>query len=109
MRTQPRILRLFANRAREGRPVAFPDVGRELGISEQAAISTLERLWRLQLIIPLGVRPAGFKWRRTPEERVGTLRFRLTGRGEERLRWWKKEQGPRKPYNQWSFLTRDDG
>jgi hypothetical protein len=39
--TQSRVLRLFANRARDGRPVTFSDVGRELGISEQAAISTL--------------------------------------------------------------------
>ena len=106
MRTQPRVLRLFASR--EGRLVAFADVARELGISEQAAISTLERLWRLQLIIPIGVRPTSFKWRRAPGERIAALRFRLTDRGEDRLRWWKKEQGERKPNDPWSFLTRDD-
>lgn len=106
MRTQPRILRLFANRAREGRPVAFTDVRRELRISQQAAVSTLERLWRLQLIIPVGVRPTGFKWRPAPGEQVAALRFRLTDRGEERLRWWKEQDG--KQYELWPFLTRDD-
>ena len=91
MRTQPHVLRLFANRGREGRPVTFTDIGRELGISEQAAVSTLERLWRLQLIIPVGYRPAGYKWGPDPEERVAALRFRLTDRGEKKLRWWKQQ------------------
>jgi len=104
MRTQPRVLRLFTSRAREGRPVASPDIGRELGISEQAAISTLERLWRAQLIIPLGVRPTGFKWRRTPAESVATLRFRLTQRGEARLKWWDKSKD--RAANPWSALRR---
>jgi len=63
------------------------DGGRELGISEQAAVSTLERLWRLQLIIPVGYRPPGYKWGPAPEERVAALRFRLTGRGKEKLKW----------------------
>src|SRR5262245_18325482 len=104
MRTQPRVLRLFASRAREGRPVVFTVVARELGISEQAAISTLERLWRLQLMIPIGDRPSGFKWRRAPGERIEAFRFRLTDRGEDRLRWWRREHGGRKPYDPWSFL-----
>jgi len=89
MRTQPHILSLFANRAREGRSVNFADIARERGISEQAAVSTLERLWRLQLIIPVGFRPLGYKWRPAPEERVAPLRFRLTDRGKKKLRWWK--------------------
>jgi hypothetical protein len=106
MRTQPRILRLFANRAREGRTVDFTDVWRELRISTQAAVSTLERLWRLQLIIPVGPRPAGFKWQPAPEERVAALRFQLTDRGEEKLRWWKEQDG--KQYELWPVLAPDD-
>jgi hypothetical protein len=106
MRTQSRILRLFAKRAREGRPVVFTDVRRELRSSQQAAVSTLERLWRLQLIIPVGDRQAGFKWRPAPEEQVAALRFRLTDRGEERHRWWMEQDG--KQYELWPILTPDD-
>jgi hypothetical protein len=101
MRTQPHVLSFFVNRDREGRPVGFTDVGRELGISEQAAVSTLERLWRLQLILPVGLRrPAGFKWEPAPEERVAALRFRITDRGKEKLRWWK-EQNAKQPDLWW--------
>jgi len=94
MRTQPRVLRLFTRLAR---PVRFQDVARELGITDQAAVDCLERLWRLQLISPLGGRSSGFKWRREPGERVASLAFRLTHRGEERHRWWasrKRQTGP---------------
>jgi hypothetical protein len=100
MRTQPHVLRLFANRAREGRPVTFTDIARELGISEQAAVSTLERLWRLQLIIPVGYRSPGYKWGPEPEERVAALRFRITDRGKKRERWWK-EQNAKQPDLWW--------
>jgi hypothetical protein len=89
MRTQPGVLRLFARLAR---PVRFQDVARELGITDQAAVDTLERLWRLQLIAPLPRRPRGFKWRREPGELVAPLAFRLTHRGEEKLRWWAAQK-----------------
>jgi len=90
MRTQPQVLRLFANQARERRPVSFGDVARELDITDQAAVDTLTRLWRLRLITPLSLspRPHGFIWRPEPGERVRDLRFRLAPRGVERLRWW---------------------
>jgi hypothetical protein len=91
MRTQPHVLSFFANRDREGRPVGFTDIARELGISDQAAVSTLERLWWLQLIIPVGYRPPGYKWGPAPEERIASLRFRLTDRGKERLKWWREQ------------------
>ncbi len=93
MRTQPRILRFFARQAREGRPVTFQDVARELDITDQAAVDTLDRLWRQRLIAPLSARPSGFKWRPEPDERVRDLRFRLMPRGEERLRWWAAKGG----------------
>jgi DNA-binding IclR family transcriptional regulator len=89
VRTQPRVLRLFARLAR---PVRFRDVARELGITDQAAVDCLERLWRLQLVAPLGGRSRGFKWRREPGERVASLAFRLTHRGEERLAWWAAQK-----------------
>ncbi len=75
-------------------------MARELGITDQAAVDCLERLWRLQLIAPLGGRPRGFKWRREPGERVASLAFRLTHRGEERLRWWVAQK-PR--VDRWPF------
>lgn len=88
MRTQPRVLRLFARFAEERRPGSYRDVARELDITDQAAVDCLERLWRLQLIAPLSRRPRGFKWRREPDERVASLAFRLTPRGQKKLRWW---------------------
>jgi len=97
MRTQPRVLRLFVHL---DRPVRFQDVARELGITNQAAVDCLERLWRLQLIAPLGSRPRGFKWRRELGERVASLAFRLTPRGEERVRWWADQK--RRP-ERWTF------
>jgi len=78
--------------------VRFQDVARELGVTDQAAVDCLERLWRLHLIAPLGVRPNGFKWRRAPGERVAPLRFRLTRRGEERLRWWADHKHRAEPW-----------
>ncbi len=93
MRTQPRVLRVFARRAQERRPVGFQDLAQELSITDQAAVDCLERLWRLRLITPLGTRPPRFKCRRAPGERVKDLRFRLAPRGEERLRWWAAKGG----------------
>lgn len=92
MRTQPRLLRFFAHQAREHRLVTFRDVAGELGITEQAAVSTLERLWRHQLITPTTPRPRGFKWRPAPEERVRELAFRLTQKGRARITWWDEER-----------------
>ncbi len=101
MRTAPHVLRLFAARAREGRLVTFQDVARELDITEQAAVDTLTRLWRQRVITAFGPRPRRHKWSPDPGERVGTLRFRLAPRGDERLRWWaekaRKKTGDRWP------------
>jgi hypothetical protein len=102
MRTQPHILEFFAHQAREQRLVTFRDVARELGITEQAAVSTLERLWRHRLITPPPLRPPGFKWCPTPGERVKDLSFRLTPRGRERLEWWA-QRARREEGNPWPF------
>jgi hypothetical protein len=102
MRTQPRILEFFVHQAREQRLVSFRDVALELGITEQAAVSTLERLWRHRLITPPPPRPPGFKWRPKPGERVGYLLFRLTPRGRERLEWWAT-RAHREEGNPWPF------
>jgi hypothetical protein len=103
MRTQPDILQFFAQQAREQRLVTFQDVARELGITEQAAVSTLERLWRNRFIIPQLFRPHGFKWRPKPGERIRDLPFRVTARGEERLRWWAKQEGRGEEAGLWPF------
>ncbi len=102
MRTAPQVLRLFATRAREGRLVTFQDVARELDITDQAAVDTLTRLWRQRVITALGPRPRGHTWSPEPGERVGTLRFRLAPRGEERLQWWA-EKARKKAGDRWPF------
>jgi hypothetical protein len=91
MRTQPRVLALFARRADRSLSVTFQDVARELGITDRAAVDCLERLWRLRLVAPVGGRRHGFKSRPEPGERIHHLRFRLTDRGEERRRWWDRQ------------------
>jgi hypothetical protein len=101
-RTQPHILEFFAHQARENRLVTFRDVARELGTTDQAAVSTLERLWRHRLITPTVPRPPGFTWRPKPGERVGHLLFRLTPRGRARLEWWAK-QDRREGGSPWPF------
>lgn len=88
MRTQPRVLQLFAHRREERRAIAFEDIARELDVTDQAAVDTLARLWRQRLIAPLAPRRHGYSWRPEPGERVRDLRFRLTARGQERLGWW---------------------
>ena len=102
MRTAPRVLRLFAARAREGRLVTFHDVARELDITDQAAVDCLARLFRQRVIVPLGPRPRGFKWSPQPGERVRDMHWRLAPRGEERLRWWA-EKSRRKGGDPWPF------
>ena len=89
MRSAPRVLRLFADRAKAGRLISYKDVAQLLDITDQAAVDTLIRLWRSRLIWPVGPkRRRGFTWRLEEGERVGALRFRITPRGEERLRWF---------------------
>jgi hypothetical protein len=103
MRTQLHILEFFAHHAQEQRLVTFRDVARELGITEQAAVSTLERLWRHRLITPPPPRPCGFKWRPTPGERIRDLAFRLAPRGRERLEWWAKQKGLGEEASPWPY------
>jgi hypothetical protein len=81
--------------------VAYQDVAKELAITDRAAVDCLERLWRLRLVRPLSGRPNGFKWRPQPGERLAVLRFRLTDRGKERLRWWAEQK---KGTDRWRFL-----
>ncbi len=92
MRSAPRVLRLFADRAKVGRLVIYQDVARLLDITDQAAVDALIRLWRSRLIRPLGPsRRRGFTWRPEEGEQVGELWFRITPRGEERLRWFAQQ------------------
>ena len=102
MRSQPPILQLFARKDKEQRPVTFLDVARELGITDQAAVSALERLWQHRLITP--TTPRRFQWRQAlPGTQVRDLAFRLTARGRERLEWWAKQDHQQERGGGWPF------
>lgn len=84
---------LEAIRADEGdEKAAGVDAGQltsELDLSEIATIRHLERLWAQRLIEPAG------QWRGNPRDfvkDVASLRFVLTERGQERLRWRRRKE-----------------
>src|SRR5712671_2504135 len=88
MVTKNQVLAFVAGRSRQGRAVSCADIAAAfLGISEGAARNHLERLWRARLIESIDERPPGFRFRPEPGESLRPLRFRLTGRGQERLRY----------------------
>lgn len=84
------VLEFVANQNRHGLPVCYEDVMAGFGLSLQAAENHLKRLWRDRLIETISWRPDGFKYRLQPYELFISLRFRLTHRGVERLRWYRR-------------------
>jgi predicted ArsR family transcriptional regulator len=93
MVTKNHVLGFIAGRSRQGRAVACADLAAAfVGMSEGAARNHLERLWRAGLIESVDERPAGFRFRPEPGESLRALRFRVTRRGLERLRWYRSPE-----------------
>lgn len=91
MVTQRKVLTLVAKRTADGRAVTAPDLAREFGLSPDGAGQHLRRLWRERLIETALPRPRGLRFRLEPGETILTLRFRLGPRGQERLRWYARQ------------------
>jgi hypothetical protein len=90
--TQEMVLKLMAQRKREGRSTSIRTLIREWDLSEAAASGPLQRLWRERLIEATTERPRGRRFRLEPGEELGDLRFRLTDRGTERLAWYSRKR-----------------
>jgi hypothetical protein len=85
--TQEMVLKLMARREKENRLTTVRTLMRELELSESAAAGQLRRLWRERLIETDCARRRGFRFRSEPGEILGELRFQLTRRGRDRLKW----------------------
>jgi DNA-binding transcriptional ArsR family regulator len=90
---QRSVLKLMAERTRAGKLTSYRSLVRELGLSPEAACGHLKRLWRERLI-ESSDRPDRFRDRLGPGESIRDMRFELSARGRERLRWYReKEEG----------------
>lgn len=91
MVTQQEVLTFIAKRTAEGHAVTVQDLAREFWTSPEAACGHLRRLWRERLVETSSARPPRFRFRLEPGEPLLPLRFRVTARGEERLRWYGRQ------------------
>ena len=93
MVTQRNVLTFIAKRTGEGRGVTADELSKEfwLSLSLDAAGGHLKRLWRERLIAASAARPRRYKFRLEPGEPILPLRFRLTARGRDRLRWYERQ------------------
>jgi len=82
------VLAFITERATDGRAVGVSQVADRFGLSSEAAAGHLWRLWRERLIEAVLPRPARFRFRLEPGEAMADLRFRITPRGRQRLRWY---------------------
>jgi len=95
MITQREVLTFITKRPAEGRGVSAQDLAGEFWLSLDAACGQLKRLWRERLIEATSFRPPRFRFRLEPGEPILPLRFRLTARGRERLRWYERQDDNR--------------
>ncbi len=92
MVTQKKVLKFVATQGGNRQPVSYRELVEEFGLSPEAACGHLERLWRARLIEALTPRRTRFRFRLEPGENVRELRFRLAGRGQARLRWYRHKE-----------------
>ncbi len=91
MVTQRDVLMFLAERTEHGKSFSYEDLVHEFSLSEEGICGHLGRLWRDRLIEAIIVRPSRFRFRLQPGESLRTLRFRLAPRGQERLRWYERQ------------------
>src|SRR5437764_10063528 len=94
---QEEVLRFVAERSDRRQAVSFKDLIEEFNLDPASAVDHLERAWRDRLIQTVSDRRPRFLYRLEPGETVRKLRFRLTGRGRQRLAWHrdKRERRPK--------------
>ena len=86
MSDKNQILEFIEKRTREGRTVSFQTLVNLCGLIPETACDYIKRLWRERLI-ECADRPPRFHFRLGPGESIRDLRFELSERGRERLRW----------------------
>jgi hypothetical protein len=94
MVSQQDVLAFIKKQTERGHGTAVPQVRDEFSVSGESAAGHLRRLWRERLIETVAPRPSRFRFRLEPGEQIRDLRFRLTARGQQRLRWYELEQNP---------------
>jgi DNA-binding IclR family transcriptional regulator len=80
------ILEFIEKRTREGQTVSYLTLVNQCGLTPETACDYLKRLWRERLL-ECADRPPRFHFRLGPGESIRDLRFELSERGRERLRW----------------------
>jgi hypothetical protein len=90
--TQEMVLKLVARRAKDALSTSARTLMREWELSEAATCGHLRRLWRDRLIEATTRRVPRYGYRLAPGGRLSELRFRLTERGRERLRWYRQQR-----------------
>lgn len=85
-------LELIASRSKKHRATTFTTLVKRLGFSDEGACDCLSRLWRERLIKTVDYRKPRFKYRLEAEESIRELRFQITERGNERLKWYLERE-----------------
>ena len=91
MSDKNQILEFIGKQTREGRTVSYLTLVNKCGLTPETACDYLKRLWRERLI-KCGDRPPRFHFRLGPGESIRDLRFGLSDRGRERLRWQRERE-----------------
>jgi DNA-binding IclR family transcriptional regulator len=89
MSEKKQILEFIEERSREGRTVSYLTLVRQCDLTPETACDYLKRLWRERLV-ECADRPPRFHFRLEPGESIRDLRFELSERGRERLKWHRK-------------------
>ena len=87
MITNRKVLKFVAESDDEFQSAKVADIERKFKLSRAAAIDHLRRLWKDRLIETGQSRPRGYKFRPRSGESLCALKFRITGRGHDRLSW----------------------
>src|SRR5262245_32693178 len=85
------LLKFIAFRSAKDRPTTTKDLVYSLGLSIEGAAGRLLTLWRHRLITSYTIRRARYGFRLLPGEQVSDLRFRLSARGRQWLRWYERQ------------------
>ena len=98
MSDKKEILEFINQRTREGRSVSYQTLVQRCGLTPETACDYLKRLWRERLI-ECADRPPRFHFRQGPGESIRDLRFELSERGRERLKWHRERE--REEQDEW--------
>jgi hypothetical protein len=91
MSNKKQILEFIQERTRAGGTVSYQTLVNRCDLTPETACDYLKRLWRERLI-ECADRPPRFHFRLEPGESIRDLRFELSERGRERLKWQRERE-----------------